>query len=736
MMKSREDSKSDHDITLNLTTAGDSNLIFVNVNLPRVNHHRALVDSGAGVNDIHSRLAEHLPQQPIIPKILRSVDKEFLGTVTATTTFFWDEIGKEVTFHISDFDAQPIILGAPITRDWITLPPTLSMVTDDKLDNTDNSLQISTMETDSKHLEEEFFQELIDDQPTVHSMHIEPDRSFDIFNIQVDTNETINLEEPPILESPIKKSEQLLSNQNSIQTPSITKFVSDLKSEYQDIFNTDPLPLSNENQLPKHKIPLIDESKVAFRKPYKIPLKYEEPLSQQIQTYLEQGFIEESTSGFNSPVVMVPKSDETLRMCNDFRELNENMTWERFPLPNLEDMLNGLEDAKVFTNLDLKQGYHQILLEETDRHKTAFQTPSGTYHWKVMPFGLKNAPGHFQRVMTHIFQPNKNSFIKIYLDDLIIYSRSLKEHETHLRKVFEIMREHRLQLKPSKCNFFKKSIHFLGHIVSSKGVSPAEDKLKLIQDFALPQQPKAMRSFLGFMAFYRRFIFNYSKIVYPLNQFALKKEPMSPSIEAAFKTIKEKFLEADVLIPPKLNANYVITTDASDFAVGAIIERLNDDNHKLGTVAFFSKTLDKFQKRYAIREKEILAIILVLRRYEHIFIGHSITINTDHQSIKYIFTAKTPPSPRMMRWLEFLAGFDLTINYIKGSTNKADILSRDFVNQNNTNTTNPIEETLTISTISLNFHNTVLGENFFDRVKQAYGNDEKNNFIIFHTIST
>lgn len=227
--------------------------------------------------------------------------------------------------------------------------------------------------------------------------------------------------------------------------------------------NNEPLMLQKPTHAYYHDIKLKDENAMAYRKAYKIPLRYSDELQRQLKQYLDAGFIEPTVSPFGAPIVMVPKANGEVRLCNDFRGLNKLTIADHFHLPNMEELLMEVKNSTYYSSIDLCQGYHQVLINEADKEKTAFHTPFGSFHWVVMPFGLINAPASFQRMMEQVFREYNHDFMLIYLDDLIIYSKNLKEHLEHLKLVFDTLRKANLRAKLKKCKFMCKTITFLGH---------------------------------------------------------------------------------------------------------------------------------------------------------------------------------------------------------------------------------------------------------------------------------
>ena len=436
---------------------------------------------------------------------------------------------------------------------------------------------------------------------------------------------------------------------------------------------TDTLSPGSGTKSYNHEIILKEGGRPPRLNPYRLTPKLEQECHKIIDDLLKKGFIVNSKSPVSSPMLLVKKKDGTYRLVIDYRQLNKVTIKDPFPLPRIDDLMAKIGDCSVFSTLDLHSGYHQIPLEKDSQELTAFTTPSGHYHYKVMPFGLCNAPATFSRYMNRLLGIIPHVYV--YLDDILIASNNKQQHLKDLDKVLSILQKEGLVCKKSKCHFLQEKVEFLGHELSSKGFSVQQDKVKAIKQLPLPKDIKACQSFVGMVNYYRTFIPDCSNISRPLINFISKKEQWSDKQTKAVETLKEKLINAPILIPFVSGKDYRLTTDASIAALGAVLERL-ENNKVIGVIGYFSKSVNKTQANYSIGEIELLAIIEALQHFRYYLHGHKFTIRTDHISLLSLRN-KTEPSKRLTRWLDTLAEYDFDLEYIKGTNNfVADTLSR------------------------------------------------------------
>ena len=366
-------------------------------------------------------------------------------------------------------------------------------------------------------------------------------------------------------------------------------------------------------------------------------------------------------------------------MCIDYRALNKQTIKDRYPLARIDMLLDRLGQAKIFSKLDLAQGYHQIAMAEDSISKTAFCTHLGQWEYVVMPFGLCNAPSTFQRLMNKVFAKEINSFILVYLDDILIFSRSIGEHWDHLNIALERLHRAKLYGRLHKCEFLKDKVDYLGFEVSKEGIHASPEKLKAVLDWPRPQSVHDVRSFLGLASYYRKFIKGFSQLAKPMTYLTRDKVTCRwGDAEAnSFKALKVAMATAPILRLPDFDKQFVVMTDASDVAVGAILE--HDFGSGLQPIAFASRKLSATEIRYSAYEREMLGIVWALGQWKHYFQGpHPIIIQTDHAPLRHL-PNQTSVNSRVWHWISILQGYNVEIRHIPGKRNPADALSRQLV---------------------------------------------------------
>ncbi|GAB2299811.1 hypothetical protein Dimus_038583 [Dionaea muscipula] len=395
-----------------------------------------------------------------------------------------------------------------------------------------------------------------------------------------------------------------LYSPNSIEQSDVPIAFKYIIEKYMDVF-TEPnsLPPSRSHD---HTIPLLPNSKPVNLRPYRFSHQQKTEVERLVDEMLTTGIIQPSHSPFSSPVLLVKKKDHTWRFCVDYRQLNAMTIKDKFFIPVIDDLLDELHGAKMFSKLDLRSGYHQIRVKPEDIHKTAFHTHAGHYEFRVMLFGLTNAPATFQSLMNEVFKPYLRHFISVLFDDILVYSPSAQTHEHHLKTT---LRTNRLYAKLSKCSFGQEQVEYLGHIIDGNGVRTDPQNIEAMKDWPKPKNVKALRGFLGLTGYYRKFIKDYGIIAKPLTSL-LKKGAFkwNPKVEIAYNTLKEAMCKASVLAFPDFSKTFVLECDASGCGIEAV---LMQDRHP---IACFSKALCACNQGLSTYEKEFLAVLTVVQK--------------------------------------------------------------------------------------------------------------------------
>ncbi|KAL4025931.1 hypothetical protein IC575_014337 [Cucumis melo] len=441
--------------------------------------------------------------------------------------------------------------------------------------------------------------------------------------------------------------------------------------DYPDVF-PEELP-----GLPPHRevefaIELEPGTVPISRAPYRMAPAELKELKVQLQELLDKGFIRPSVSPWGAPVLFVKKKDGSMRLCIDYRELNKVTVKNRYPLPRIDDLFDQLQGATVFSKIDLRSGYHQLRIKDGDVPKTAFRSRYGHYEFIVMSFGLTNAPAVFMDLMNRVFREFLDTFVIVFIDDILIYSKTEAEHEEHLRIVLQTLRDNKLYAKFSKCEFWLKQVSFLGHVVSKAGVSVDPAKIEAVTGWTRPSTVSEVRSFLGLAGYYRRFVENFSRIATPLTQLTRKGAPFvwSKACEDSFQNLKQKLVTAPVLTVPDGSGSFVIYSDASKKGLGCVLMQQGK------VVAYATRQLKSHEQNYPTHDLELAAVVFALKIWRHYLYGEKIQIFTDHKSLKYFFTQKEL-NMRQRRWLELVKDYDCEILYHPGKANVvADALSR------------------------------------------------------------
>ncbi|XP_061999269.1 uncharacterized protein LOC133716595 [Rosa rugosa] len=419
-------------------------------------------------------------------------------------------------------------------------------------------------------------------------------------------------------------------------------------------------------------IELLPGTTPIYQAPYRMAPAELKELKTQLQELLDKGFIRPSVSPWGAPVLFVKKKDDTLRLCIDYRKLNKVTVKNKYPLPRIDDLFDQLRGAKVFSKIDLRTGYHQLRIRESDVPKTAFRSRYGHYEFVVMPFGLTNAPAAFMDLMNRVFRPYLDRFVIVFIDDILVYSKSDELHIKHLKLVLRTLREARLYAKLSKCEFWLNSIGFLGHVVSAEGVSVDPQKVEAVLNWGRPTTVTEIRSFLGLAGYYRRFVQDFSRLAAPFTKLTRKgaKFVWSEECGQSFQELKGRLTRAPVLALPDDSGEYVIYSDASRQGLGCVLMQHGN------VIAYASRQLKPHEMNYPTHDLELAAVVLALKLWRHYLYGARCQIFTDHKSLQHLLNQRDL-NLRQRRWLELIKDYDCTIEYHPGRANVvADALSR------------------------------------------------------------
>lgn len=454
-----------------------------------------------------------------------------------------------------------------------------------------------------------------------------------------------------------------------------------LINKYETIFAKNKFDVGQVKHHEAH-IKLLEHKFVA-KKPYRCSTLDQKEIEFQIKKLLKTGLIEESCSPFASPVTLAYKREEgkKTRMCIDFRELNKLLVSEPQPFPLIEEIIAKTRDSEWFSTLDINSAFWAIPLRAKDRYKTAFVTQDGHWQWKCLPFGLKTSPAIFQRILSNIIRRNNlNSFCVNYIDDILISSRSFEEHMEHLEKLLQAICKEGFRVKFTKCNFAENEVKYLGHVISKNTVRPLKDNLRSIQEFPIPDTRKKIRQFLGKINFYHKYIEDSARLLEPL-QNLLRKDiqfSWSQDCQRAFTKAKNLLYSQPILAIFYLNAPTVIYTDASIDGIGAVLKQKQSDG-ELKPIAFFSKKLNKYQKKKKAIFLECLAIKEAIKYWQYWFIGKKFLVITDHKPLEDQ-NIRSRTDEELWDMMYFLSQFDFEIKYEPGKGNiEADCLSRNPV---------------------------------------------------------
>ena len=450
------------------------------------------------------------------------------------------------------------------------------------------------------------------------------------------------------------------------------KELAEVITQYREVFPDVP----SKTNLIEHDVDVGDSAPIK-QHPYRVSPMKKELLDKEVQYMLENDIIEESQSNWSSPCILVPKHDGGFRFCTDFRKVNDKTKSDSFPIPRIADCIDQIGNAKFVSTFDMLKGYWQVPLTQRAREISAFVTPSGLYQYKVMPFGMKNAPATFQRMVNKLVRNIDGC--EGYIDDVVIFSDNWSDHIRQIERFFQIMREAKLTINLMKSEFGKATVKYLGHIVGQGQVRPLDAKIQTIVKYPIPTSRKELARFLGMAGYYRNFCLNFSDIAAPLTNLLSKKVKFvwTDDCQMAFDKVKLLLQKSPVLKSPDYEKPFKLIIDSSDVGTGSVLVQEASDglDHP---VSYFSKKFLKYQKNYSVVEKETLGLVLALEHFD-VYLGSTpfkIKVYTDHNPLTFLKTMKNK-NQRLVRWSLALQEYNLEIQRIPGSENVvADALSR------------------------------------------------------------
>lgn len=496
--------------------------------------------------------------------------------------------------------------------------------------------------------------------------------------------EVEEVSEPLLLSSddtPVAGSIGLEGNMNILQTFGIDlsksavagtekEQLEKLIVSYADVFSEGKRDIGKCKGGVHHHIYLKPDTVPVKQQLRRIPFTYQDEAKKDLKAMLEDGVIEKSSSEWASPLVLVRKSSGDLRICVDYRKLNQATQVTSYPLPNITEALDRLADASYFTTIDMVSGYHQVEVAPEDRAKTAFITPYGLFQYCRMPFGLSGAPGTFQAVVEDMLQVLEAEDMLAYLDDVICFHSRFEDHLQGIERLLRAVRKARFKLSGKKCQLQTKSVNFLGHTIDQDGIRPQPEKIDIISQWTISRNETELRKFIGVCTFWRKFVKGFSQIAAPLHELLNKLEyHWTPECDHAFNTLKELLCTSVTSALPDRHGRFSVTCDASDQAVGFYLEQ-TDKNGNKRPIAFGGRKFSKAERNYSTTEKECLAIIQALKLYRPY-------LPADHESLKWLLTRTQEHSGRLWRWIDKFREFQCKVHHIAGDKNTvADTLSR------------------------------------------------------------
>eukprot|EP00253_Pinus_taeda_P008401 PITA_08401 len=423
-------------------------------------------------------------------------------------------------------------------------------------------------------------------------------------------------------------------------------------------------------------IELVPGAALVSRAPYRMSVPELTELKMQLQELLDKNYIRPNVSPWGAPVLFVKKKYGTLRMCIDYRELNKLTIKNKYPLPRIDELFDQVKGATMFSKIDFPSGYHEIRIKEEDIAKTTFRTRYGHYEFVVLPFRLTNAPATFMCLMNNIFHQYLDQFMLIFVDDILIYSRTIEEHQEHLIMVLQTLREHQLYAKFSNCDFFKEEIQYLGHVITRDGIAVDPEKIKAIMEWLVPRDVTDIQSFMGLAGYYRRFVEGFSKVAFPITSLQKKGRAFqwTPNCQRSFEQLKHLLTLVPILSIADRDKDYVVCTDARKEGLEGVLMQ----EGKL--MAYESRKLKEHEHKYFAYDLELAAVIHALKMWRHYLMGRKFLLLIDHHSLANYFSQPTL-NARQAWWVDFLSDFDFDMKHLQGKENRVvDALSRKVQN--------------------------------------------------------
>ena len=444
--------------------------------------------------------------------------------------------------------------------------------------------------------------------------------------------------------------------------------------KHQEVFAKSKHDLGR-TDLVQHDIDTGDHRPIK-QAPRRIPLNKRAVAEQEVQLMLENGIIEPSISAWSSQIVLVEKKDHSMRFCVDYRALNEVTKKDSYPLPRIDDCFDALTGTHWFSSIDLQSGYWQVGLSPSAMEKTAFSCPSGLFQFKVLPFGVCNGPPTFQRLMEHVLAGLQWKICLLYLDDVIVFSKTFGDHLDRLSQVLARIGKAGLKVSPKKCHFFQSSVQVLGHVVSAEGVGTDFSKIQAVKEWPMPTTVKELRSFLGLCSYYRRYVPNFALVARPLHKLTEKDSifEWTPDCQTSFEQLKHLLTSSPILAYPAVGVEYLLDTDASNEALGSVLSQVQNGHERV--ISYYSRCFSSSERNYCVTRKELVAIIASVKHFHHYIYGSKCTVRTDHGALTWLLKFKNPEG-QLARWIEVLQTYDLTIKFRAGKLhNNSDALSR------------------------------------------------------------